>query len=289
MDGQQTTQHPDWITEFGLKTRSPRFDKDPIFEILTRAPECRISLRRDKKDGRIAILCSVVCGRHLFKRLQREKASFDNAFQIALGRGKKNSNRAELRRYVTETFAAAWDVYIEAKYGRHPAPHVKQRYEQLRAEVAAKVPRKPGRKQSVSADLTERRKRYKLILKGTRRLHEVATFVSTRSESQIVKLSKLTADNIASSPTGRRKVIYDRSADAIPREYHDWIFGGGAFREIPRSENSGDLLKATNRQLHEPQTWRPYQLALVLLMLDMGVDAISYESLRNEIRPTKNS
>jgi hypothetical protein len=289
MNGEQTALYPHWMEEFGLITRFPRFDKDPIFEFIALAPACRISLHWDKKDSRIAIQCSAQCSRRLFRRVHKEKSSFNNAFRLALGKGKKNSNRAQLRRYVTETFAAALDVYIEAKYGRHASPLVNQGYRQLRAEIATKVPRKRGRKQSVDADADERRKRYRLLLQLARRLHQIATFVSTQSDSQIAEVSKLTVEDITNSPTGRRKVIYDRSADAIPREYHHWIFGGAAFREMPRTENSTDPLKAANRQLHEPRTWRPYQLALVLLMLDMSAGAISYESLRNEIRPTKNS
>jgi hypothetical protein len=311
MSHEPMMDYQNWMSEFGLVTRFPRIGSrtikvhimrdNAIVNFLQRAKECRIVLTTNQKDKSIAIECRVECDSKLFDHVEKAGRSFVNAFYLALGRVKKNSYRAELRKVVAPLFAETWDAYIDAQYGRHPDPDVKKAYDDLRHAIAEELQetrtydgaiktnrgRKRGRKKAVAFDVTNRKKRYERILKATQHLHKMATLASKLSSEQTAKDPNLLPDTTDNRPLSRRKVIYEMSHGQIPREYHNWIFGGAAFKEIPAAENRNAPSVRLDRQMHEPRTWKPHQLAIALLKLDSGIDGISYKSLAREIRPTK--
>ena len=78
--------------------------------------------------------------------------------------------------------------------------------------------------------------------------------------------------------TGLRKEIYALSNSRVPFKYHRRVFGGAAFNQI--GPENGEQQK---HQLHEPTTWKPYQLAVALLKDDLGIES---PYLARLIRPT---
>lgn len=322
MHVQQTSQYPDWMKEFDLAQRFPRVGsrtiEDPkketrsmqdnaIVQLLQRSRACRILVRLNKEDKSIGIECRVECDGQLFEHVEKAGFSFENAFYIALGKVAKlgtvdkNTYRSDLRKAVASLFVETWDVYIDARYGRHPDSYVEKAYDDVRDAIQRELQeirspdtgtkthrhRKRGRKKTVDFDTMNRNVRYLRILEATDHLHKMASLATKRSSERNEKKQTRPHDTIDNQCISQRRMIYEMSRNKIPPEYHHWIFSGAAFKEIPVSENRSEPSSKPARQMHEPRTWKPHQLAIALLKLDSGDDGISYRYLARDIRPTK--
>ncbi|HEY2823445.1 MAG TPA: hypothetical protein VGJ06_20545 [Candidatus Acidoferrum sp.] len=316
MSGQQTTQYPAWFTEFGLIPRFPRVGNraiedrkimvrtmrdNAIVKFLRGAKACRILVRTNKKDRTLAIEGRVECDEQLLEHVEKAGFSFVNAFYLSLGKVEKNTYRSDLRKIVASLFAETWDRYIDAQFGRHPDPDIKKAYEDVRHAIRQELQEmrspdngtktnsgnKRGKKKTVDFDVMDRNVRYERILEATEHLHKMASMASQLSLERDEKKETRPRDAIENQVQSLRRVIYEMSHSEIPPEYHHWIFSGAAFKEIPVPENRGVPSSRPARQMHEPRTWKPHQLAISLLKLDSGEEGISYQSLAREIRPTK--
>jgi hypothetical protein len=83
-------------------------------------------------------------------------------------------------------------------------------------------------------------------------------------------------DSTGIAPKAIRQAIWERVRNRIGGfPIIRWIFGGGAFREIPYSKNA---------ELHDPKSWKSHQLAVSLLAFERDQE---YQTIEKKIVPTK--
>jgi hypothetical protein len=139
-------------------------------------------------------------------------------------------------------------------------------FEKLEQEIqsASKLTRH-GRQSFPEAELAGLKRRYKTLLTKCKLIHRASKIAA----------ESLTGNNKELARKRIRLAIWEhvrRSIHGMPGDGN--IFGGAAFERIGNGTPT----------LHEPNTWKPYQLAIALLSLERQQ---AYQTIAKRIKPTK--
>lgn len=120
-----------------------------------------------------------------------------------------------------------------------------------------------GRRELVKTEKKGLERRYEQLLKNSLLIHEIAE-TATEKHQRPERIGKAI------------QKLYVKKVDDTRGE--NKIFGGKAFEIISHGR------KSPTPELHNPRSWKPYQLAIALLALERSQE---YDTIKRKIRPTK--
>ena len=263
-----------WYEEFG---EPPRFQRIPLEEIRKsikdiEEPQIFLRGRNGKTDiiFRLATITSVI-PRKVQKAYSKHGVTLSAAFDEVLWRKLEKSKStlwAEVARLMIKAYRQAWLQWFRLQYLGHSHPAAESAFEKLTQEMESvgKVTRR-GRQPSTQAELASLNRRYDRLLIKCKLIHR-ATERAAKS---------LTGHNLKLGRERIRLAIWKRvrrSVHGMPGE--GYIFDGTAFKRIRRG----------TAKLHDPQTWKPHQLAIALLSLERQQ---LYQTIEKKVVPTKRN
>jgi hypothetical protein len=266
-----THQNQTWYDEFGLIPRFPRPPAEDIKKLLNDIQEPTIFLREHKQSVDVVVRLPVpyrVFSPVRRKRLSQSGLTLSRAFEdILWQKYEETTFWSEFAGLHAKAFRRAWIHLFDLCYLGHFHPAADARLKEIKegissAQDGVKVGRPPSRR----AETQSLRRRYEELLPKCKLIHDAARRV-------VASLDK-GSENRDFRTT--RKAIWEEVRTVIHGMPGDgYIFGGAAFKNI--SYRNGKA------QLHDPNTWKPHQLAISLLSFDRMQ---AYETIEKKIRPT---
>jgi hypothetical protein len=264
---------PHWYEEFGLIPRFPRPPLKKIGKLIDGIQEPQILLRQRKRSTDVVITLPV-CSR-IF-RPEEEKAfakfgvtlprAFDDVLWQKLD-SDGSTTWAKLTGLVIKAYRQSWDHWARLHYLGHFHPQADTWFNAIKEEVdsVSKIAHR-GRKPSTLAELASLKKRYNQLLPSCALVHRAA---KTAAASHTRHDQKDARKEI-------RRAIWEQVQPSIHGMSGDgYIFGGQAFKRMHYG----------TPKLHEPTTWKPKQLAISLLSLELGQ---AYQTIEKKLAVPKS-
>jgi hypothetical protein len=264
-----------WYEEFGLPPRFPCIPFDKICELSRCTQEPQIFLRgteTDKTDIIIRLpLCPSAVPPKMRKAYSKHGVTLSKAFEDILWQkldGGGDTIWSEITGLVMKVYRQAWRQWFRLQYVGHFHPGAELMFERLNKELALLNEKsRLGRHQTPEADLASTNNRYDALLPICKLIHEA---------SRIARATAKATNNVEMARKQIRRAIWEqvrRSVHGMPGD--GYIFDGTAFAKI----------RPTAR-LHDPKTWKPYQLAIALIAIEREE---KYQTIGKKIVPTKRN
>lgn len=262
--------------EFGLPPRFPRIPFDEICKLLRDHQEPQVFLRgvgEGEADITVRLpMASSVVPRKMRKSYSKHGVTLSQAFEDVLWQkleAEKSTIWAEMTGLVMKVYRQAWRQWFRLQYLGHFHPAAESMFKKFTQELDSvnEVTRR-GRQPSVQAELTSVRKRYDALLPKCKLIHQA---------SKRAAIAALTENNVELARKEIRIAIWKRvrrSVHGMPGD--GYIFDGTAFGRIRRG----------TAKLHDPETWKPHQLAIALVSLERSQ---AYQTIEKKIVPTKRN
>jgi len=264
------TTRQDWREEFIKRPRTPRIDtknKD-IESLLLRAIKVQVSLQQ-KQNQSVLVLKLPVSTHQLPKDAQAIYSQLGIGIEgffheVLWKKPTKGSSTlwSELVRATYKAYREAWLHLLESLYLDHFHPAADKILREQLSTLRRTTARSPGRRHILAAEKLSLKRRYKELLGDCTTMHEMVLDCVRKSYSE----GKI-RETIFKEIRGKR---FDE--DVLPKECGAWDnipYGGRS--QFPR--------------LHDPNSWKPNQLAIALLALERGV---KYQTIEKKIAFTRH-
>jgi hypothetical protein len=263
-----------WYEEFGEPARFQRIPLEAITKAIKDRQEPQIFLRgsNGKTDiiFRLPMTTSVV-PRKKKRAYSRHGVTLAEAFdEILWQKLEKNKSTiwAEIAGLMTKAYRQAWLQWFRLQYLSHSHPVAESGFKKLTQEIESVVEvTRRGRRSSTEAELASLRRRYDKLLLKCELIHRGAEHAA----------KSLAGHNLELSRKGIRIAIWKRvrrSVHGMPGDAY--IFDGTAFKRI----------RGGTAKLHDPETWKPHQLAIALVSLERQQ---AYQTIEKKVVPTKRN